>query len=392
MPEETPQLQISPQEVQIEAPGFFDKLKLHKKKILIGAGVFFGVLALGGSILGAYLIGQRSIYPEPVEGPTPTPEVATPTPDPTADWETYTNTKVGFSFKYPLALTISECKEGLHLFESISGLKASEFCETPPLGKISLEYSVAPFTSGYSQSIEFEVKEEEIILGNTKAIKQTVKKIKEAPGPDYAVFVTFSKDNYYFLVSLRDKQYEDTFNLILSTFKFLEEEGKETYSFKVGKDIGYELKYPDDWNLEIVYCEKEQCGEASKYIEVVKISKDDYVFHLYSPIGFGMDFCFHPKSTPYPPFYEGPEGFNFGTFENYEEINSQYGNYVRGKTPTLGEFDGEEKYYLGVCNRERPEEHILEGIFVKYFLPSVSYDEEKIEVMDDILRSFHQLD
>ena len=73
MPEETPQLPISEQEIQIEAPGFLEKLKLQKKKVLIGLGVFLGVLAITGVVLGAYLIWQVKVYPEAGRESTPTP-------------------------------------------------------------------------------------------------------------------------------------------------------------------------------------------------------------------------------------------------------------------------------------------------------------------------------
>jgi hypothetical protein len=106
MPEETPQLPVSEQETQIEAPSFKDKLKLQRKKILIGIGVFLGVLVIAGAVFGAYKFGQKQISP-PTQ-PTPTPIIeATPTPDPTADWETYTNTEYEYSIKYPQNVTVT---------------------------------------------------------------------------------------------------------------------------------------------------------------------------------------------------------------------------------------------------------------------------------------------
>jgi len=104
MPEETPPLPVSEQEVQIQAPSFWEKIQAQKKKILIGLGSFLGVLILTSVVFGVYKLGQRETPPTPQ--PTPTPEVATPTPDPTADWETYTNTKYGYSIKYPQAVAV----------------------------------------------------------------------------------------------------------------------------------------------------------------------------------------------------------------------------------------------------------------------------------------------
>ena len=77
--------------------GFLEKLKLHKFKILGGV---LGVLIFAGVVFGAYKIGQRQI--QPVPQPTPIPiAVATPTPDPTANRKTYTSDDIGFSIKYP---------------------------------------------------------------------------------------------------------------------------------------------------------------------------------------------------------------------------------------------------------------------------------------------------
>jgi len=98
-PEETPKLPVSEQEVQIEAPTLLDKLKIQKKKILVGVGCFFGVLAITGITLAAYLISRKQVYPEPAEGPTPLPtEAQVKEGDPTANWKTYQNENVTFKF------------------------------------------------------------------------------------------------------------------------------------------------------------------------------------------------------------------------------------------------------------------------------------------------------
>lgn len=108
--EETPQLPISEpaarpafgeskQEVQIEAPTLIDKLKLHKKKILIGLGLFFGILVFAGAVLVAYKLSQKQVSPTAQITPPPAVTKApTPIPDPTADWETYRNENVTFKF------------------------------------------------------------------------------------------------------------------------------------------------------------------------------------------------------------------------------------------------------------------------------------------------------
>lgn len=75
-------MEIKPEEIIEEQPktGFLDKIRLQKKKILIGLGLFLGVLILTGAVFGVYKYAQRQIPLEPTEGPTP---VVTPTQEST---------------------------------------------------------------------------------------------------------------------------------------------------------------------------------------------------------------------------------------------------------------------------------------------------------------------
>lgn len=56
MPEETPELPVSPQEVQIQAPSLLDKIKIHKFKIL---GGILGLLVFAGAVFGIYEFGYK---------------------------------------------------------------------------------------------------------------------------------------------------------------------------------------------------------------------------------------------------------------------------------------------------------------------------------------------
>lgn len=84
----SPKLPVSEQETQIQAPSLWEKIQVQKKKILIGLGVFVGILILAGAVFGVYKYAQNQISiarPEPSRGePTerPTP-VATPTQEST---------------------------------------------------------------------------------------------------------------------------------------------------------------------------------------------------------------------------------------------------------------------------------------------------------------------
>ena len=79
----------------------FKTPKVNLKLILIS----LVVLALASTAGYFYLQNQKlksqiSATPTPLGSPEPSAEAA----DPTADWKTYTNTKYGFSFKYPSEL------------------------------------------------------------------------------------------------------------------------------------------------------------------------------------------------------------------------------------------------------------------------------------------------
>jgi hypothetical protein len=250
VPEETPQLPVSEQEVQIEAPlrsteggEFLDKLKLQKKKILIGLGVLFGILALAGSILGAYLISQRQVYPEPVEGPTPTPEVATPTPDPTAAWETYTNTKYGYSIKHSQDVKVREDKtQNLVFFEFaekgdwVADLLIKHYQNPEGLGpqsfwqKLFEEGKLEAQRKNWPPPSE-PLESETIKINNLEGFQ-----IRNSAYEAYQRVTYLGQGKTMVVISFYDENPNDpfqeehleVFNLILSTFKFLEEDSAHT--------------------------------------------------------------------------------------------------------------------------------------------------------------------
>ncbi len=216
------------------------------KKSLILVGV--AVLLVAGVVGGGYFLWSRSQNQTIQSSPTPSAES---TLDSTADWKTYTDDKRGFLLKYPTDFIISECKNGFHLFELSSKFKSSEFCETPPIGAISLDYSKSQLTTGFEKSEEYKVTETSITIDGIKAQKQVVEKLKDAPGPDYAVYVLFSNKDYFYNITLRDQYAEDIYNQILSTFKFVDESPSTTTQVK-GASLN-EIKYtlPETWTGKI---------------------------------------------------------------------------------------------------------------------------------------------
>jgi len=240
MPEETPQLPISEQEIQIEAPSFLDKLKLQKKKILIGLGVFLGVLVLGGAVFGIYKYAQNQISPgEPTPTPLP-PEVSTEEGDPTADWETYTNAKYGYSIKYPKDWYTTEPEGGpekgrridFHPWRERSFDKV-DYQISIIVNDVGYEKSLTAWLDekigSYPEEIKSLITREKVTLDNFEGEK-VLEELSQA-----GVYNIYTKKNsfvYNFMLApyspkeLSELLPEslDYFNFILSTFKFLEEE------------------------------------------------------------------------------------------------------------------------------------------------------------------------
>lgn len=246
---ETPELPISPQEVQIQSPSFLDKLKTHKSKILAG---ILGVLVFTGAVFGAYKLGQRQARPSPQ--PTPTPiVVATPTPDPTANWKTYTNTGQKWVLRYPSNWEMEEIVDGSVIFRA----PGTDYQE-PTLKVVTgaeVRVSLLPWEySGDISSLEEEVgpvPESDVTIVAVERItvagQTAVKTISESVD-GRAISVSIPRGTEVFQITFRspEESYHDTFNLMLSTFKFLEDSAKgEPCGGIAGKlcPAGYRCKY-----------------------------------------------------------------------------------------------------------------------------------------------------
>ncbi len=170
-------------------------------------------------------------------------------PDPTADWETYTNTKYGFSIKYPpdegrlISFTCEEGKEyaqGDYTFEftqlfDLFGLEKPEtqvvYCG-PGGSPYTIEvraYRGEPIKSNELEGSEgVESQKEEVLIDKVEGIKATFNKTSSSPLPEEWIEALVFKDGNRYHFFLSDLAYEQTFNLILSTFKFLEEDSAYT--------------------------------------------------------------------------------------------------------------------------------------------------------------------
>ena len=156
----------------------------------------------------------------------PTPTEA---PDPTANWKVYTNSEPGFTFKYPLdwdTLELGQNKETLMVAPKI---QVDTFRDKPGGfgGGSFLTFTINKHTQNPAiKTDEFqEVSQENVLLGNEPAIKYNVLIIQDEPGfskGSKVVSIVVKHEGVFLKFDLLDQQYSDTFNQILSTFKFIE--------------------------------------------------------------------------------------------------------------------------------------------------------------------------
>lgn len=192
----------------------------------------------------AYLLGrqpesvviQSKSTPIPTDTPksgattaiTPTP---TPTPDVTLSWKTYTNKDGGYEFRYPAAWNVifhPNTEKGA-LFGPGAALSGSDG-SIEPVGILEPGQSLKDFVKNFNQDIESgSDSETEIIINGQTAI---VSILPKAGDGTEIKNVSFENKTNVFNISLlyhanlakypADKAMLDTFDKLLTTFKFTE--------------------------------------------------------------------------------------------------------------------------------------------------------------------------
>ncbi len=179
------------------------------------------------------------------------PVLFTPRPtDPTADWKTYTNTQYGIEIKYPPVNND---------FNPVSNIGVDLLDDTPP------EYGPGAFWIGVSQKIwhdrlenksKYKVGDACSPLGEQEtqctvlSLNPYAMLIKvnwaEPINFQYSLLILTDKFEVTIGPLSRDVQNE-TFDQILSTFKFIDSADTSTWKTYTNTQYGFGIKYPSDW-------------------------------------------------------------------------------------------------------------------------------------------------
>ncbi len=265
--------------------------------------VTLGLVLMLGLLLTGVVLGQKgflsSILPVQKSSPTILPQ-PTPTPDPTAGWQTYTNSKYGFEFKYPTGYLLddkslkTQSDSSYSLASTLKIIKKTNegLGQVPTISLILLntKKTVEEFLDfDYSkeladwQTVKKEsglaVSEPKIIsTQDGKAPLGSYKKVERqhtdtVPNPKETQYL-FKKDNLLYIFFVNYGTYNpdtkgdgseerQTLDQILSTFKFLDQTSStENWKTYASADYKFSFLYPGSSTIEEV-------GQKGEWLQVV---------------------------------------------------------------------------------------------------------------------------
>ena len=160
--------------------------------------------------------------------------------DKVADWETYSDSDLGFSFRYPLEWGMPQ--------RDILSTRTEISFETKLIISTGIYYNqdlmrnmtVEELVGTYKNYKDF--KQEEILVGGREATK-----VSYTSGNNDKIIEVFVAHNDRIVLISSDIAIDNLFDQILSTFRFIE--GNETADWQTYRDeeYGFKIKYPNNW-------------------------------------------------------------------------------------------------------------------------------------------------
>ncbi len=185
---------------------------------------------------------------------TPCPQITTTSPsippDPMASWKTYTDSKYGFEFKYPSEEKIEKGVDKSSGQQFLSIGSANSLKITPEQQGLGIENPYAKITTE-----PLLVNGKQVSLGGHDIEKtKIVEKIPDSTITTFKIIIPYPNKrdylimvNYSFNPGIVDKNIEETFDQILSTFKFLDpNQADPTAGWKMYQGNKFSFKHPVD--------------------------------------------------------------------------------------------------------------------------------------------------
>ena len=205
---------------------------------------------------GAIMIGELEMMKCPYWWPS---TQQTSTVDETADWKTYINEEYGFEMKYP-----KDWNYGPNILTEAPGMVfcPPELSDTNPEVGCKVEPNISPMPDSLAPIFLFvsnkpggtfsldDLAMKQCEKSELKTINDILMKVSYC-GERGQEAIWYSPGNaYVFRLLLVDNSFSVTFNQMLSTFSFVEEEiiSWETYK---NEEYGFEVKYPADWSIKL---------------------------------------------------------------------------------------------------------------------------------------------
>ena len=194
-----------------------------KKNSLMLVAIILMVLAILAAIayaIGMQFLGQKSVQSN-VSTATTIPSstvIPTSTPDPTTDWQMYTNKLGGYTFNYPP--TWNATASSVNASQSLFGPNATSATGLGGVEVIKSTATVEQYLANIvSQGVISSVSQENITINNLPGV------IIKYQGSATSGWSFYTKNgNSIYNINLNSWQDNDVsnFNLILSTFKFID--------------------------------------------------------------------------------------------------------------------------------------------------------------------------